>query len=398
MTGICSMLVLGGARSGKSAYAEHCARASGLERVYVATAEAYDDEMRAKIARHRAERADHGWRTIEESLHLAEIIRREAQPERVLLVDCLTLWLSNMMLAGRPIAEAQLELIAALQEAAGPVILVSNEVGLGLVPETPLGREFRDAQGRLNQVVAASLPRVVFIAAGLPLVTKDLPPVIRNDSLAKNREAAMPTSYPASELDARHHEKMKKRKLARDKIMATKTAEKGLLIVHTGSGKGKSSAALGMVFRHIGHGMPVGVVQFTKSPEWVTGEALLLRRFPDLCTLEIMGEGFTWDTQDRARDVAAARKAWERAKELIRDDRHQMVLLDELNIVLRYDYLPIEEVVDFLAAETPPGKHVVVTGRNAKPELIEIADLVTEMTLVKHPFKDGVKAQKGIEF
>lgn len=201
-----------------------------------------------------------------------------------------------------------------------------------------------------------------------------------------------------SALNARHNEKMKKHKAARDKIMATKTADKGLLIVHTGSGKGKTSAALGMVFRHIAYEMPVGVVQFTKAPDWITGEALLLKRFPDLVSLHIMGEGFTWDTQDRARDIAAARAAWEQAKELIRDDRHKLVLLDELNIVLRYDYLPIDEVTDFLKAEKPADKHVVITGRNAKPELIEIADLVTEMTLVKHPFRSGVKAQKGIEY
>ena len=206
------------------------------------------------------------------------------------------------------------------------------------------------------------------------------------------------TDEAPNALDARHAEKMRKHKAARDKIMATKTDEKGLLIVHTGSGKGKTSAALGMVFRHIGHGLPVAVVQFIKSPTWDTGEAKLLARFPDLATLHIMGEGFTWETQDRARDVAAARAAWERAKELIRDERHVLVLLDELNIVLRYDYLPVEEVVGFLRDEKPPGKHVVVTGRNAKAELLDIADLATEMTLVKHPFRAGIKAQQGIEF
>jgi cob(I)alamin adenosyltransferase len=198
--------------------------------------------------------------------------------------------------------------------------------------------------------------------------------------------------------NARHAEKMRKHKAAKEKMLAGKTDRKGLIVVHTGAGKGKTSAALGMVFRHIGHGMPVAVVQFTKAPDWVTGEALLLRRFPDLCTLEIMGEGFTWDTQDRERDISAARRAWERAKELILDDRHGLVLLDELNIVLRYDYLPVEEVADFLRNEKPADKHVIVTGRNAKPELIDIADLVTEMTLVKHPFRAGVKAQKGIEY
>jgi cob(I)alamin adenosyltransferase len=208
----------------------------------------------------------------------------------------------------------------------------------------------------------------------------------------------MSTTTPEADLNTRHNEKMKKHKAAKDKILAGKTADKGLLIVHTGAGKGKTSAALGMVFRHIAHGMPVAVVQFTKAPDWVTGEALLLRRFPELCTLEIMGEGFTWDTQDRERDIASARKAWERAIEMIRDERYKLVLLDELNIVLRYDYLPLEEIVEFLKTEKPVDKHVIVTGRNAKPELIEIADLVTEMTLVKHPFRAGVKAQKGIEF
>jgi cob(I)alamin adenosyltransferase len=198
--------------------------------------------------------------------------------------------------------------------------------------------------------------------------------------------------------NARHKEKARKHKAARDKIMATKVGEKGLLIVHTGTGKGKTSAALGMVFRHIGHGYPVAVVQFTKSPAWDTGEARLLAKFPELVTLHIMGEGFTWETQDRARDIAAATAGWERAKELIRDDRHRMVLLDELNIVLRYEYLPIEDVLNFLRDEKPADKHVVITGRNAHASLIEMADLVTEMTLIKHPFRQGVKAQKGVEF
>ena len=205
-------------------------------------------------------------------------------------------------------------------------------------------------------------------------------------------------SETTSDIDARHNAKMVKHKAARDKIMAGKTETKGLLIVHTGTGKGKSSAALGMVFRHIGHGLPVGIVQFTKSPDWVTGEALLLRQFPELCTLAIMGDGFTWETQDRAKDIASARKAWERAKEMIRDPRNRLVLLDELNIVLRNDYLPLDEILDFLRTEKPAGTHVVITGRNAKAELIEMADLVTEMTLVKHPFRSGVKAQVGIEY
>jgi cob(I)alamin adenosyltransferase len=208
---------------------------------------------------------------------------------------------------------------------------------------------------------------------------------------------ATPTDNNEAE-NARHNEKARKHKAARDKIMATKIGEKGLLIVHTGTGKGKTSAALGMVFRHIGHGMPVGVVQFTKSPAWDTGEARVLAKFPELVTLHIMGEGFTWETQDRARDIAAATKGWERAKELIRDERHRMVLLDELNIVLRYEYLDIDEVLAFLRDEKPADKHVVITGRNAHAGLIEMADLVTEMTLIKHPFRQGVKAQKGVEF
>jgi cob(I)alamin adenosyltransferase len=198
--------------------------------------------------------------------------------------------------------------------------------------------------------------------------------------------------------NTRHAEKMRKHKAARDKMMATKSGDKGLLIVNTGTGKGKTSAALGMVFRHIGHGWPVAVVQFIKSPTWDTGEAKLLAKFPELASLHIMGEGFTWETQDRARDIAAATAAWERAKELILDERHRLVLLDELNIVLKYEYVPLADVIAFLRDEKPEDKHVVVTGRHAAPELVEIADLVTEMTLVKHPFRQGIKAQKGIEF
>jgi cob(I)alamin adenosyltransferase len=199
-----------------------------------------------------------------------------------------------------------------------------------------------------------------------------------------------------AELDARHADKMKKKKAARDKILATKTIEKGLVIVHTGKGKGKSTAAFGLVLRALGNGMKVAIVQFVKG-KWETGERAALARFEGEVTISTMGEGFTWETQDRRRDIAAARAAWERAKEFIADDEHAMVLLDELNIVLRYDYLPVEEVVAALAAR-PAGKHVVVTGRNARDALIEIADLVTDMTLVKHPFRSGVKAQAGIEF
>lgn len=199
------------------------------------------------------------------------------------------------------------------------------------------------------------------------------------------------------EINARHAEKMAKKKAVRDRMLAGKTIEKGLLIVHTGKGKGKSTAAFGMVLRSIGHGFRTGVVQFVKG-SWDTGERHVLERFPDLVTIAAMGEGFTWETQDRERDIAAARAAWDAAKAMIRDPSYRLVLLDELNIVLRYDYLPVEEVVAFLRDEKPADTHVIVTGRNAKDELIEIADLVTEMTLIKHPFRDGVKAQAGIEF
>jgi cob(I)alamin adenosyltransferase len=199
-----------------------------------------------------------------------------------------------------------------------------------------------------------------------------------------------------AELNARHRERMQRRQAARARMLATKTEERGLLIVHTGAGKGKSTAAFGMVMRCIGHGMRVGIVQFVKGV-WHTGERTVLARFPDLVTCRAMGEGFTWDTQDRARDIAAAAAAWEAAKAMIADPSYRLVLLDELNIVLRYDYLPRDEVMAALKAK-PHDLHVIVTGRNAPAELIELADLVTEMSLVKHPFRAGVKAQKGIEF
>ncbi len=199
-----------------------------------------------------------------------------------------------------------------------------------------------------------------------------------------------------AERDARHAEKMRRKKEARDKIIATKTIEKGLLIVHTGKGKGKSTAAFGLVLRALGHGKKVGIVQFVKG-KWETGERAALEKFGDQVTINTMGEGFTWETQDRQRDIAAARAAWEKAKALIADNIHDIVLLDELNIVLRYDYLDLAEIVAALNAR-PAMKHVVVTGRNAKDEMIEAADLVTEMTQVKHPFRSGVKAQIGIEY
>ena len=198
------------------------------------------------------------------------------------------------------------------------------------------------------------------------------------------------------ELDARHAEKMKKRRAARDKILATKTEERGLIMVHTGKGKGKSTAAMGLAMRCIGHGLKVGIVQFVKGV-WETGERAVLDDYPALVTIKAMGEGFTWDTQDRQRDLAAARKAWDMVKTMMIDPTYHMVIADELNIVLRYDYLPIAEIIETLRAKRAD-LHVVVTGRNAKPELIEIADLVTEMTQIKHPFRSGVKAQIGIEF
>ena len=206
------------------------------------------------------------------------------------------------------------------------------------------------------------------------------------------------TATPTPDANARHAAKMAKKKAARDKIMATKTGEKGLIVVHTGKGKGKTTAAFGMIFRCIAHGLPCAVVQFIKGG-MATGERdLIEQRFADICRFHTMGEGFTWETQDRARDTEMARAAWEKAKELIRSGDFRMVLLDEINIALRYDYLDIAEVVEFLKTEKPPMTHVVLTGRNASDELVEIADLVTEMELVKHPFRSGVKAQIGVEF
>ena len=196
----------------------------------------------------------------------------------------------------------------------------------------------------------------------------------------------------------RHNEKMKKIKAVRDKVMKTKTEAKGLIMVHTGAGKGKSSSGFGMIMRCIAHEMPCAVVQFIKGT-WKTGErTLLTERFANECTFVVSGEGFTWETQDRERDIFAARAGWARAKELILNENIQFILLDEINIALRYDYLKIDEVVEFLLEKKPFMTHVCLTGRNAKTELIEIADLVTEMNLVKHPFKDGIKAQLGVEF
>ena len=207
-----------------------------------------------------------------------------------------------------------------------------------------------------------------------------------------------PTTIDEAARNEAHNQKMRKIKEARDKLMATKTEEKGLIVVHTGAGKGKSSSGFGMIMRCIAHQMPCAVVQFIKGT-WRTGERdFLEQRFSEDCIFVVSGRGFTWETQDRARDIAAAQAGWEKAKELIRNPEIQFVMLDEINIALRYDYLDIDEVVEFLLTEKPPMTHVVLTGRNAKEELIAAADLVTEMTLVKHPFRDGIKAQKGVEF
>ena len=194
----------------------------------------------------------------------------------------------------------------------------------------------------------------------------------------------------------RHAEKMKKRKAFQDRQVASKSVEKGLIMVNTGPGKGKSTAAFGLILRTAGHGLRVGLVQFIKGA-WSTGEQFALERFEDLIDHRIMGEGFTWETQDRARDIAAAQRAWEAAKTMMADERYHLVVLDELNVVLRYDYLPVQEIIDTLKKRRP-GLHVLVTGRNAPQALIEAADLVTEMRPLKHHFDAGVKAQVGIEF
>lgn len=196
--------------------------------------------------------------------------------------------------------------------------------------------------------------------------------------------------------DARHKAKMANRKAIQDAEVAGKNVEKGLLIVHTGKGKGKSTAAFGLMLRAIGRGLRCGVVQFGKGA-WQTGERLAVERFGDQVQWHTLGEGFTWETQDRERDVAAAARAWSKALELMADPAIRFIVLDELNISLRYDHLRIDDVVAALKARRND-QHIVVTGRNAKPELIEAADLVTEMTLVKHHFAAGVKAQEGIEF
>lgn len=212
----------------------------------------------------------------------------------------------------------------------------------------------------------------------------------------RGQDMTDPTVTP--EAAQNHAEKKARIKAARDRMMAQKTGEKGLIIIHTGPGKGKSSSGFGMIMRAIAHQMPCAVVQFIKGA-MATGEReLLMRHFSDLCSFHTMGEGFTWETQDLARDRAAAQAGWKKARDLILDPRNRMVLLDEINIALRYEYLDVAEVVAFLRDEKPPMTHVVLTGRNARPELIELADLVSEMVAVKHPFRAGIKAQAGVEF
>ena len=197
---------------------------------------------------------------------------------------------------------------------------------------------------------------------------------------------------------ARHNAKMVKKKAARDRIMATKIDEKGLVIVHTGKGKGKSTAAFGMVLRCIAHALPSAVVQFIKGGLDTGERNLINKHFSDICQFHTMGEGFTWETQDKERDIKAAQTAWVKAKELIASGDLHMVLLDEINIALRYGYVDEAEVIEFLDKQKPPMTHVVLTGRNASDALVEFADLATEMTLLKHPFRSGIKAQIGVEF
>ena len=211
--------------------------------------------------------------------------------------------------------------------------------------------------------------------------------------MSKTRETSKSKDQ---DIDERHARKMAKKKAARDKILATKTIKKGLLIVHTGKGKGKSTAAMGLAMRAIGNEMKVGIVQFVKGV-WETGERKVFEKFPDLVTIRAMGEGFSWETQDRQRDISAAKSAWEMSIKMMNNPAYNLIILDELNIPIRYGNLAINEIISVLKAKRND-LHVVITGRNAQPELIEIADLVTEMTQVKHPFRSGVKAQKGIEF
>ncbi|WP_417831167.1 cob(I)yrinic acid a,c-diamide adenosyltransferase [Terasakiella sp.] len=194
----------------------------------------------------------------------------------------------------------------------------------------------------------------------------------------------------------KHASKMAKKKAARDRMMEKKIDEKGLVIVHTGKGKGKSSSAFGMALRCVGHGFKVGVIQFIKGA-WDTAERRVFEGFPDQVTFKAMGEGFTWETQDKERDIAAAQKAWAAAKEMIMSGDYRMVILDEINVAIRYEYVSEDDVLDCLA-NRPDMVHVVLTGRHASDTLLDAAELATEMTLLKHPFRSGIKAQPGVEF
>ena len=372
-------LVLGGARSGKSRHAQILAMATPPPWVYIATAQALDDEMSARIAKHKADRGN-GWSTIEEPIELARAVA-EAQPQAPLVIDCITFWLSNLMLGAHDVDSAVARFVRSLDERKAPTFVVSCEVGGGLVPETPLGRAFRDEAGLVNQQLAVSAHHC---------------PAHGGRARHATEGAAMTENVKQDEQE-RHRAKMANRKAAQDAEVAAKTIpEKGLLIVHTGTGKGKSTAAFGLVLRMVGNGGKCAVVQFIKGA-WNTGERSVLEGFGDMVRWHTLGEGFTWETQDKTRDMAAAAKAWETAKALMQDPDLKLIVLDEINIALRYDYLPLAEVVETLKARRPD-LHVVVTGRNAKREMIEAADLVTEMTLVKHHFAAGVKAQAGIEY
>ena len=225
------------------------------------------------------------------------------------------------------------------------------------------------------------------MVGGLPLLRGDRHPDLALKGLAMGDD---------HQQDDRHKDKMARKKASRDRLMARKTETRGLVIVHTGPGKGKSTAAFGMALRTVGHGGKVGIVQFIKGA-WDTAERRMLEGFAPLVVFKAMGEGFTWETQDRARDIAAAARAWEIAAAMLADADIAMVILDEINVALRYDYLSWATVEAALAAR-PSGQHVVLTGRNAPPPLIDLADLVTEMTMIKHPFRDGVKAQPGVEY
>ena len=198
--------------------------------------------------------------------------------------------------------------------------------------------------------------------------------------------------------DDEHRQAMQDLKAQQDALIATKTEEKGLIIVNTGNGKGKSTAGFGLIVRHLGWGLPVGLVQFGKSKKWITGEARFFARFPDLVSHSIAGDGFTWNTQDRSGDTARAQAGWADAKRMIAVDKLSLVVLDEINIMLSYGYLDVDEVVDFLTTSKPVMSHVVLTGRGAPEALCQAADLVSKIDEVKHPFHVGIKAQRGIEF